>query len=172
MRSPALLAALVGGVAVLAPSFATAQVALLRQACLGTAMQQDAYVEFAADRGWSRSIRIVVAGDPSIAQNWEHMFRDESTGIQSWMSGQNAISRSDATSCGIADTDPAETWRQDMEALAVELGMLPTTATPGEQAIEAGAWLRSGPDALSLSYDRYPSGVTVRLRRPVSPPGN
>jgi|GEM_PF-1699232 len=168
MRSAHVFAAFAGCAAILAPSLASAQVALLREACLATEMDREAFERLADERDWEMLIRVVSAGNlPPDDGSWETMYRSQAGGPQFWMSNETpGANPSHATSCGVAATEPDTNWRSDLEGLAFELGMDSTSATPRPNSLEAGAWTTDRPDPVSLSYDLYRSGLTVRITRP------
>jgi len=149
------------------PSVAVAQVDVLHDVCMETEMRREAYDQLAADRGWERLLRIVRSNEPQDTRVWESMYGERSGGLQFWLSGETTGSDpSHATSCGLASTRPVDTWRADLQAYALQLGMMPAPATAKQNSLEAGAWSTEGPDPLSLSYDLYRSGLTLRFTRP------
>lgn len=147
--------------------FAQSQFDDLREACLRTEMRREAFERLADERDWEQLLRVVRAGDPLDTTVWESMYRAQPGRRQFWMSGENAgADPAHATSCGVAATDPDADWRSRAGALALELGMTPSPTAPRPNSVEARAWSTVEPTALSLSYDLYPSGLTVRLTRP------
>ncbi|MDP3802139.1 hypothetical protein [Brevundimonas sp.] len=165
---PSLLVLMVAGCATFAgPSLAQTQVDLLRELCLVTEMRREPFDRLAAERGGERLLRIVRAGEPQDSQTWETMYGMKATGMQFWMSGETGgTDSSHATSCGVAATEPDVDWRSALEALALELEMSPAPAVERPNSLEARAWSTDSSARLSLSYDLYRSGLTVRFTRP------
>lgn len=138
----------------------------LRELCVATAMQRAGYESFAASRGWQKLLRVVRADEPLDTRVWESMYGLRAGGVQSWMSGETGgEDPSQATSCGIAVTELNGEWRADLETLASELAMGSAKAVAKPNSLEARAWSTDTPNPLSLSYDLYPSGLTLRLTR-------
>ncbi|WP_339872577.1 hypothetical protein [uncultured Brevundimonas sp.] len=140
---------------------AQAQVQRLRDACIATDMNREAFERAFADSGFEPLIRVVRSGQPG-PSDWMSGFEDQ--GVQIVMEGRPASV--DATDCGVLDPRPAEGWRTAVERLAQDLRMAPVASEEIPGALEAQSWSAGGTRPLTLHFEVYRQAVIVRFARP------
>lgn len=158
-----LLALAVLGVAAIPVNCAIAQTAVqrLRDACVATGMNRDAFQRAFADSGFEPLIPVVRAGAPA-PSDWMSGYEDD--GVQIVMEGKPPSS--DATDCGVLDPRPSGDWRSDISHLAQELDMSPMAADQMPDVIESRSWTAAGERPLTLHYELYREAIVVRFAKP------
>jgi len=147
------------------PAVAQTQVERLREACLTTSMQHEAFERLFSTRNLTSLIPVVRQGEESKLADWASGYDDG--GIQIVMSGSPA-DPSNATDCGVLAPRPVGDWRAEIEALARELNMRPAPPEDLPNVVEARSWTTNADRRLTLHYEVYRQGVVVRFALPAT----
>lgn len=137
----------------------------VREACLETGMDRDAFRRLADERDWGPLLRVVRANDPVDDAVWELMFQAGESTVA--MSGEVSDGRSSrATVCGVMAPAPAGDWRSEVEGLAAELRMRSVAADADPGVLETRAWANADARPSGLIYERWETAVVVSLEQP------
>ena len=161
MRGMLLALAVLGAAAIpVDHAIAQTQVQRLRDACIATEMNREAFQRAFADSGFEPLIPVVRSGQPS-PSDWMSGFEDR--GVQIVMEGKP--SSSEATDCGVLNPRPTEGWRAEVDHLAQELHMSPAATEDMPHVLEARSWTGTGDRPLTLHYEVYREAVIIRFAK-------
>lgn len=150
-------------------------VGLVEQACVATGLQRDAFEQAARTQRWRPAPLTRNTGE-----GWSLAYRTgQATITLSGLPVDGVTDPSLGSMCMVAVHRPDAGWREQLSALAVELGMQEDPALEIPGAPDVRSWSKFGGHTLTAAYQPANQTVAVTLSRQIvvgaheiSPSGN